>query len=108
MDLSTPAGEMAANVILSAAQFERRMISQRTKDALAVKRAQGVRLGRPSGLPGEVRERIVAERGDGATLQQIADRLNAAAVPTSRGGSVRRPSQVQAVLELRHTPVDPV
>jgi hypothetical protein len=30
------------------AQFERRLTSQRTKDALAVKKAQGVRLGRPA------------------------------------------------------------
>ena len=38
------------NVMASAAQWERRIISQRTKDALAVRRAQGVRLGRPSKL----------------------------------------------------------
>jgi DNA invertase Pin-like site-specific DNA recombinase len=32
------------------AQFERRLIAQRTREALAVKRAQGVRLGRPPAL----------------------------------------------------------
>jgi DNA invertase Pin-like site-specific DNA recombinase len=46
VDLSTPAGEFLANVMASAAQWERRIIGQRTKDALAEKRAQGIRIGR--------------------------------------------------------------
>jgi DNA invertase Pin-like site-specific DNA recombinase len=53
-DTSTPAGEMTANVIASAAQYERRLIGQRTREGLAAKRAAGVRLGRPSVLPVEV------------------------------------------------------
>jgi DNA invertase Pin-like site-specific DNA recombinase len=36
---------MIANVMVTFAQFERRLIGQRTRDALAVKRAEGVRLG---------------------------------------------------------------
>ena len=51
VDLSTPQGEFLANAMASAAQWERRIIGQRTKDALAVKRAQGVRLGRPPSIP---------------------------------------------------------
>lgn len=47
IDLSTPAGEFKANVMGSAAQWERKLIGQRTKDALAAMRAQGVKLGRP-------------------------------------------------------------
>ena len=54
IDLSTPAGEFMANVMASAAQWERRIIGQRTREALAVKRAQGVRLGRPFVLPADV------------------------------------------------------
>jgi DNA invertase Pin-like site-specific DNA recombinase len=38
LDTTTPAGEMVANVILSTAQYERRLIGQRTRDALAAKR----------------------------------------------------------------------
>jgi DNA invertase Pin-like site-specific DNA recombinase len=37
VDTTTPAGEAMANVLATFAQFERRLISQRTKDALAVK-----------------------------------------------------------------------
>src|SRR6185437_7338010 len=44
VDLSTPSGEFLANVMASAAQWERRIIGERTKSALAVKRAQGMRL----------------------------------------------------------------
>ncbi len=38
VDTTTPHGEVMANVMASFAQFERRLIGQRTKDALAVKR----------------------------------------------------------------------
>ena len=41
VDLSTPAGEMVANVMVTFAQYERHLIGQRTREALAVKRAQG-------------------------------------------------------------------
>jgi DNA invertase Pin-like site-specific DNA recombinase len=51
IDTSTPAGEMAANIIISGSQYERRLISQRTRDALAGKRARGERLGAPPPLP---------------------------------------------------------
>ena len=46
---------MAANVLAVFAQFERRLIGQRTREALAVKRLQGVKLGRrPVILPATV------------------------------------------------------
>ena len=52
VDTTTPAGEMMASVVASVAQYERRLIGVRTKDAMAVKRSQGVRMGRPRLLPG--------------------------------------------------------
>ena len=42
LDMTTPQGELMANMLVSFAQFERRLISQRTKDGLAVKMAEGV------------------------------------------------------------------
>lgn len=87
IDLSTPGGEFLASVMASAAQWERRIIGQRTKDALAVKKSQGVRLGRPPSIPDDVRERIVSERAIGATYKAIAEVLNNGGVPTSRGGA---------------------
>lgn len=41
VDTTTPAGEMMANVLAAFAQFERRLISQRTSDALKVKARPG-------------------------------------------------------------------
>jgi DNA invertase Pin-like site-specific DNA recombinase len=41
LDTTTPTGEAMANMLATFAQFERRLISQRTKEALAVKRASG-------------------------------------------------------------------
>ena len=39
IDTSTLAGEMAANSIISGSQYGRRLISRRTRDALAAKHA---------------------------------------------------------------------
>lgn len=98
VDTTTPAGEAMANVLATFAQFERRLISQRTKDALAVKRAQGVRLGRPSGLPAEIIERIQRERKGGAAFGSIATGLNRDGVSTGQGGAKWWPSTVRSVL----------
>ena len=98
LDTSTPAGDMMANVLATFAQFERRLIAQRTRDALAVKRAQGVRLGRDRAISPDVAERIRAERASGMTLQAIADGLDQDGVPTARGGKHWYTSTVRAVV----------
>jgi len=98
VDTTTPAGEMVANVMATFAQFERRLIGVRTKEALAVKRAQGVKLGRPRTLPRDVVERVSAERRAGHSLATIADRLNADGVITAHGGARWYGSTVKAVL----------
>jgi DNA invertase Pin-like site-specific DNA recombinase len=46
---------MQAGILSVFAQYERELIGQRTKEALAVKRAQGVRLGRPPAVSIDVR-----------------------------------------------------
>jgi DNA invertase Pin-like site-specific DNA recombinase len=83
VDTSTPAGEAMAAMLATFAQFERRLIGQRTKDALAAKKAAGVRLGRPRVIPDQIVARIVAERTAGRTLRAIVDGLNGDAVPTA-------------------------
>jgi DNA invertase Pin-like site-specific DNA recombinase len=96
--LDVAAGEAMANVLATFAQFERRLIAERTKAALAVKKAQGVRLGRPASIPDELAKRIMRMRGRGLTLQAICDTLNAERVPTPRGGALWRPTSLRAVL----------
>jgi DNA invertase Pin-like site-specific DNA recombinase len=99
VDTTTPAGEMMANVLATFNQFERRLIGQRTKEALSVKRSQGVRLGRPRVLADEVVARILSEREEGRTLAAIATGLNGDGVPTAQGGREWHPSTVRGVVE---------
>src|SRR5437763_13815401 len=87
-----------ANVLAVFAQFERRLIGQRTREALAVKKKQGVRLGRPQSISPKLARRIRTMRSRGMTLQAICDRLNSEGVPTPRGGSVWRPTSLRAVV----------
>jgi DNA invertase Pin-like site-specific DNA recombinase len=65
VDTTTPAGEAMAHVLATFAHFERRLIGQRTREALAVKRAAGVRLGRPPEIPEPVAARIREARSSG-------------------------------------------
>ena len=86
VDTSTPAGEMMASVLATFAQFERRLIGQRTKDALAVKRAQGVRLGRPREMSSEAVARIRELHRSGHRVAEIARILDREGIATPRGG----------------------
>jgi len=98
VDTSTPAGEAMANMLATFAQFERRLISQRTKEALAVKRAAGVPLGRPPALPASVVRRIQRQRAKGDSLRRIAEDLNVSGVPTAQGGAQWYAATVRHVL----------
>ena len=98
LDLSTPQGKLVANVLMSVAEWEREIIGVRTREALAVKRASGVRLGRPRSLPRPVRARIAKLRSQGTSFAKIADELNRDAIPTAQGGKRWYPSSVRAVL----------
>lgn len=103
VDSSTPSGEMLANVLASFAQYERRLIGQRTKDALAEKRQEGVRLGRPAVLEDAVVRRIKRERAKGKSLREIAAGLTADGVQTAHApvGETKpwHASSVKAVLD---------
>jgi DNA invertase Pin-like site-specific DNA recombinase len=99
LDLSTPQGELVANVIASVAQWERRIIGQRTAEGLAAKRAQGVKLGRPRALPESVRRRIKRMHERGMSMSAIADKLTADGVATAHGGKRWYASTVRSVLK---------
>lgn len=98
VDPTTPAGELVASVMVSVAQWERRAIGQRTKDALAAKKAQGARLGRPRQLPEATRKRVVRLHRKGLSLRAVAETLNKAGVPTAQGGARWHASTVRKIV----------
>lgn len=101
LDTSTPTGKFTAQIIAAVAELERELIGQRTREGLATKREEGVILGRPRSIAPELVARIRAMRDAGATLQGICDALDAAGVPTPRGGTAWRPSSIVRVLRRR-------
>lgn len=94
VDMTTPAGEFMAHVVAAAAQYERRLISARTRDAMAEAKARGVHCGRERMASPEVVARIVAGRAAGQSFPRIAAALDTDAVPTPNGGSRWYPSTV--------------
>lgn len=99
IDLSTPQGQLMANVMASFAAYERELIRQRTRDALQALKMRGARLGRPVVVPARVRQMVGRWRAAGATWQACAAALNANGVPTAHGGARWYASTVRGVLE---------
>lgn len=102
LDTASSQGELAAKTLVSIGAWERAKVAERTRKGLAAARARGAATGRfaVGDVPG-LKERIVAMRKQGMTLQAIADELNAEQVPTIRGGKQWRPSSVQAAAGYR-------
>lgn len=117
VDMPT-ATELTIHIYAAMAEDEAKRISKRTKEALAVKKAQGFKLGNPQNLTNHSRSLAVkaihykaetnennvrakamikALRGQNLTLQQIADQLNASGFKTSRGNDFK-PMQVKRLL----------
>lgn len=99
LDNSTPAGRLQFVILAGVAEYELEMIRSRTREALAEKKAAGVRLGRPSVLPAEVVARIVEAKDGGAGWSAIARSLMADGIPTARGGATWHASAVQKVYQ---------
>lgn len=98
VDTSTPTGELVAGVMMQVAQWERRIIGQRTKDALAAAKQRGQRLGRPRATTDAVVAQVVALAADGRSPHRIAQALNAAGTPTTRAATEWRASTVRRLL----------
>jgi len=107
IDTRTAAGRMTLYILMSVAQWEREAIGERTADALAHLRAEGVPLGRPAlgwrhtgetdpatgrrvlgAVEGELAAmaRIRALRAEGRSYAAIARQLTAEGYPSQRGG----------------------
>jgi DNA invertase Pin-like site-specific DNA recombinase len=105
LDTSTPTGAMVAHVLVVVAEWERRTIGQRTKDAMAAKRAAGEATGLPSILDNpELVARILELKDEGRSRTAIAEQLTREGWPTVRGGAEWRPSALQVVLGYQRPP----
>ena len=86
VDMTTSMGELVANIMISLAQWERRVIGERTKAALVAVKARGTRLGRKGNVDAETLRLIRILRESGKSWQGIADALAAESIPTAQGG----------------------
>lgn len=90
VDTTTTNGELIANIMIALAQWERRIIGERTTAALAAVKARGTKLGRKPNVTEDTARLIRSLRGAGLSWQAIADRLTVEGVPTSQGGQWHR------------------
>lgn len=95
VDTGTAAGELTATMVAAAAQYERRLIGERTRAALAVKRAEGVKLGRPRRADVAADVRVVELLEQGLTLRAVCSTLEAEGVLTPAGGARWYPGTVR-------------
>lgn len=86
VDMTTSMGELVANIMISLAQWERRVIGERTKAALVAVKARGTRLGRKGNVDAETLRLIRILRESGKSWQGIADALASEGIETSQGG----------------------
>lgn len=89
LDFSSPGGMFAYQVLSACAEFERRMLAQRTREGLAAARQRGVRLGRPRKLTDcELAQATIMLRSPGTTVTSVAKQFDIA--PWSLTRSMRR------------------
>lgn len=115
------ANRLTVGIMAMVAEEERRMISARTKAALAAAKARGVKLGNPNNpldrdkgrrasaivrrakaeaRAADLLPTIVALQGEGVnTFAALAKALNDRGIPAARGGQWR-PVQVQRVVQI--------
>jgi DNA invertase Pin-like site-specific DNA recombinase len=114
LDTTTASGKMLFRLLAVLAEFERDLISERTRSAVALKRRRGERLGQlPYGKRlaggGRTLETDPAERlvigimlglaGRGMSVRGIARELTTLGFPPKNGGRIWSPRTVRRILE---------
>jgi DNA invertase Pin-like site-specific DNA recombinase len=108
-EASTAQGEAMQAITAVFAQLERRLISERTKEALQAARSRGVQLGRPVAVAAGVETTILdLWRRRHLSANAIARELDSLGVPTPGRGKSWRPATVTAVLRRHGATVRPV
>jgi len=86
VDMTTSMGELVANIMIALAQWERRVIGERTKVALAAVKARGTSLGRRPNVAPEAMRLIRVLRNSGRSYAAIAATLERENIGTAQGG----------------------
>ncbi len=86
IDTVSEEGELFYTILAAFAQFERRIISRRTKEGLEAARKRGVKLGRPSNLaPETIREAYNWMAETGLPCRYVASLLGVSRLTLQRG-----------------------
>jgi DNA invertase Pin-like site-specific DNA recombinase len=99
LDPQSPSGALMLNMTAAFAQFERELISARTREGLAQRKLEGVVLGRRSQQAPNTLGQIVALRVAGKSYRAIAQELTAAKIPTATGLNIWTHTAVKRALE---------
>jgi site-specific DNA recombinase len=86
LDATTATGELMINLLASVSQWERRVIGERTRDAMQHLKAQGRVYCRPVFDNREALQIMKTDRVAGLTYKQIAEHLTQCGIHTTRGG----------------------
>lgn len=89
VDTSTPAGMLVYTVMSACAEFERRIISQRTKEGMKAAKERGKRIGRPPKLKRKALQKAALRLStEEVSIKQVAKELGVA--PWSLTRALRR------------------
>lgn len=107
VDTSTASGRLTANVLASVAQFEAEVTGERVKARIALKQANGERVGAPpyGQKAGEDHAAVVSAFEEAGSFRGAARILNEQGIPTRQGGPWGT-SSVSAVIR-KHDPTIP-
>lgn len=97
-DVTSPTGEFMSTVVAASQQWERRIIGQRTKDGMATKRDEGVRLGAPRIASDELLAQVLATYAEQGSYAGAARALTAAGVATPTGKATWYPASVSGMV----------
>lgn len=97
LDMTTPQGQMMAGVLSVFAEFERNLISQRTRDGMRAKALAGQKFGAPRLVTDDTRARITSMRNARQSYRAIADALNKEGIATPTGKGRWYPMSVHQV-----------
>lgn len=75
IDIGTPGGKLVFHMMAALAEFERALISERTRAGMAAARARGQRIGRPPSLTPQQRLAARALLDQGQPAARVADQF---------------------------------